>query len=82
MECPKCEKGKLVLTRDVEVARLYKISKEGKINKRPYYDSEFETERDYLSCDNIEHCGEDFDYQEEIDEKGYEHIIEVWEREE
>jgi len=67
MECPKCKTGELVLYKETAKAQFFKITKENRVYKHPFSTDEFDTEIDYLECNNME-CNQYFDY--ELDDKG------------
>ncbi|MGP4074216.1 hypothetical protein ACTWQB_17065 [Piscibacillus sp. B03] len=55
------------LYKETESVYRHKITKDNKIYKRPYSSSEYDSDKDYLECDNDD-CQQWFDY--ELDEKG------------
>lgn len=68
MKCPICKKGELKLYRETEKTYQYQITKKNKIYKKPFSEKEFDTEKDYLECENTEECGEYFNY--DINDEG------------
>jgi hypothetical protein len=65
--CPKCSNGELMLYKEMDASYHYKITKDGKIYKHPVSKQEFDTEKDYLECKNMD-CNQYFDYHS--DESG------------
>lgn len=62
MKCPKCKIGELILYKGTEKAYHFKITKDNKIYKHPYIMDEFDTEKDYLECKNMD-CNQYFNYR-------------------
>lgn len=77
MKCTKCGIGDLILYKEVEVIRYFKVARNGKVNKRPISSQEFNTEKDYLECKNMS-CNQYFNYELDSDGKITKDLL--WER--
>lgn len=68
MKCPKCKNGDLKLYKETEKSYQFKITKDNKVHKRPFSTLEFDTEKDYLECENVE-CQQWFNYELDSDRR-------------
>lgn len=77
MKCPKCKKGDLIFYKGVEKESHFKIAKNRKIYKNPFSTIEFDTEREYLECKNME-CNQYYSFS--LDSEGRIIKNSLWER--
>lgn len=68
MICPKCKTGELMLYKEVEKAQHFKITMSVKVHKYPTSTLEYNTEKDYLECKNM-NCNQYFNYELDDDRK-------------